>query len=307
MRARVRAWAIAVSCAVALPWGAAHAHDGRPLAPNDAWGAFTLQPLLLASMLLPLAIYLVGLVRLHRISTRAHSREVTCTLAGFATLFVALVSPLHRMGESLLSAHMIQHTLLLSVAAPLLVLGKPGVPMLWAFASRERRVAGRLMRMRAVRRPWRVVSTMSVATLVHAIAIWTWHAPRIYGLSLRDERWHALQHVAFAGTALLFWWAILQGRGAKRNSGVAVLCLFATAVHTGALGALMALSARVWYPHYEATSQLWGMTALEDQQLAGMIMWIPAGVVYVAAALTLMLRWLRSSDSGASLIGAGAP
>jgi cytochrome c oxidase assembly factor CtaG len=184
----------------------------------------------------------------------------------------------------------------MAIAAPLLVLGRPIVPSLWAMPKRWRQESGRWARGATVRGIWRAITAPAAAFTLHFIAIWTWHAPGLYDLSLRSEFIHALQHASFLGTALLFWWAIVHG-GRRIGHGAAVLYLFATAVHTSLLGALLTFTNSLWYPAYGATTGPWGLMPLEDQQLAGLIMWIPGGIVYAGAALALFASWLRASDA----------
>ncbi len=212
---------------------------------------------------------------------------------GWLTLAIGLVSPLHRLGEALFTAHMVQHELLMAVAAPLLVLGRPIVPFLWALPMSWRRTAGSLSSAGPVKRSWELLTLPSVAWVVHALAIWLWHAPALYQATLGSDAIHTLQHVSFLGTALLFWWALLRGREGRLGRPAAVIYLFTTAMHTSLLGALLTFADRLWYPLYEATTAPWGLTPLEDQQLAGVIMWVPAALAYLVAALALAATWLR--------------
>jgi putative membrane protein len=103
--------------------------------------------------------------------------------------------------------------------------------------------------------------------------------------------------VSFLFSALLFWWALLHGRARMRGYGMAVLYIFTTALHTGALGAIITIANHPVYPVYETTTRAFGLTPLEDQQLGGLIMWVPAGLVYVAVALALFAAWLRESEA----------
>jgi cytochrome c oxidase assembly factor CtaG len=140
-----------------------------------------------------------------------------------------------------------------------------------------------------------------VAFLVHAAAIWIWHIPALFERTLTSDVVHALQHLSFFGTALVFWWTIIHahapgGRSRALSFGMAVLLLFGTALHSGALGALLTFSRSLWYPAYGFASASWGLTPLEDQQLAGLIMWIPATFAYLVAALILFTNWLRASE-----------
>jgi cytochrome c oxidase assembly factor CtaG len=140
---------------------------------------------------------------------------------------------------------------------------------------------------------------------VHALAIWVWHAPRLYDAAVTSALVHALQHASFLGSALLFWWALIHGRNGRLRYGASVLYIFTTALHTTALGAVLSLASRPLYPAYASTAA-WGLTPLEDQQLAGLIMWVPAGIAYLVAALGLMAEWLREAERRTSRSEAAA-
>jgi putative membrane protein len=141
-----------------------------------------------------------------------------------------------------------------------------------------------------------VLATPSVAFALHAIALWAWHLPAAYQATLRSELAHSLQHTSFVLTALLFWWTILGTSRGGLARGRAILYLFLTALQTGALGALLTFATSLWYPAYTATTGAWGMSPLDDQQLGGLIMWIPGSIAYLIAALVLFAGWLRESE-----------
>ena len=291
----------ALALAATIVPAAALAHDGKPLAPHDVWSAWALDPWIVVPLALVALLYAAGLRRLWR--RAGTGRGVTRAMAaahatGWATLVLALLSPLHAMGEVLFSAHMVQHELLVALAAPLLALGRPGVVLAWGFPARWRPRVGRLLARPALRATWRALTLPFVAFLLHAAALWLWHAPRLYERSLTSDVAHAIQHASFLGTALLFWWSVLQplharGEAARRARGAAALSLFATMLHTGALGALLTFAPSLWYPAYATTTAAWGLMPLEDQQLAGIVMWVPGGIAYLAATLALMAGLLR--------------
>jgi putative membrane protein len=211
-------------------------------------------------------------------------------------LFVALVSPLHPWGRVLFSAHMTQHEVLMLIAAPLLVLGRPMAAFLWALPREwSHRVAG-WSNGRAWRGVWGLVSNAFVAWVIHAVVLWVWHVPALFEATVDSEWVHALQHGSFLGSALLFWWAVMHGRQRAMGYGVAVLYMFTTAIHSGLLGALLTFGRTVWYPSYSETTWTWGLSPVEDQQLGGLIMWVPACLVYVLAALLLFAGWLAESE-----------
>jgi putative membrane protein len=197
---------------------------------------------------------------------------------------------------------MVQHELLMVVAAPLLVLGRPLVPSLWALPrSTRQRLAGAAHRP-AVRVVWGAITRPVNAWMLHAAAIWLWHVPRFFQMTLASSAVHALQHASFLLTALIFWWALVHGRRGPNAGpraagyGAAVFYLFTTAVHTSALGALLTFSPTLWYPAYATSVSSWGWTPLEDQQIAGLIMWIPGSIGYLIAALALLATALRAAE-----------
>jgi putative membrane protein len=147
-----------------------------------------------------------------------------------------------------------------------------------------------------MRATWQFMSGAVTATILQAAALWLWHAPTLFDLALTSNGWHITQHLSFLVSALLFWSAMFHSKQAVGGRGLAVLCLFATSVISGALGALMAFSQSPWYPRYAMLGLApFGLTPVEDQQLAGLLMWIPGGLVHAIAALVLLGTLLRES------------
>lgn len=219
--------------------------------------------------------------------------QAACFAAGWLTLFGALVSPLHEWSEHLFAAHMIEHELLMAIAAPLLCAANPLGALLRGLPSAIRKAAVKAGGSAIVSLPWRWLMTPVVATILHAIAIWAWHVPALLDGTLVHEWMHRLQHISFLGTALIFWWSIL--RRPRREYGAAALHIFATMMHMSLLGALLALAPRVYYPLQCAGAIAFGLTPLEDQQLAGLIMWVPAGTLYIGAGVLAVGLWLSSA------------
>jgi putative membrane protein len=278
------------------------AHAGTPLEPHDLWAAWTFEPVTVAALALSAGLYGVGLRRLWcaaGVDRGIRRREAWAFAVGWLVLTLSLVSPLHALGSVLFSAHMTQHELLMTVAAPLLVLGRPLVPFLWALSPAWRRRTGRWSEAAPVSVTWRALTHPLVAFVVHGGAVWAWHAPALYDASVMSEAIHAAQHVSFFATALLFWWVALRGRAARGGIPASIAMLFGTTLHTGALGALLALSSTLAYSVYGATTGPWGLTPMNDQQLGGLIMWVPGGIAYVVAALVLVARLLRESETRA--------
>ena len=299
MRRRALVLAL-VGLAVPVP---ALAHPGRPPEPHDLWTAWAWEPWIIAALFVSAWMYSRGTERVWRrsgVGRGIRRWQAGCFAAGWVTLLVAMVSPLHPLGAALFSAHMVQHELLMVVAAPLLVLGRPVIPFLWALPVPWRRRVGGWGKAGPVRAGWRAGTNPFAAWLLHGAAIWLWHLPALYQSTLRSEWMHTLQHASFLGTALLFWWALVHGREGRMGYGAAAFYLFATAMHSGGLGALLTFTTRAWYPVYGGAAAAWGLTPLEDQQLAGLIMWIPAGLSYVIAGLLLVAAWLRESERRAT-------
>lgn len=275
-------------------------HDGRPLAPHDLWSSWSFEPAVVAGLAMAAGLYFFGLSRVWRSAGTGRGIrkwEAIAFGAGWILLAVALLS-LHHLSEVLFSVHMVQHELLMVASAPLLVLGKPMVAILWSLPISCRRASGSFAGQPWIKKPWERLTQPAVAWTVHAIAIWAWHVPGLFQATLESEMVHAAQHLSFLGSALLFWWSLLRVREGRLGRPAAVLYLFTTAVHTSLLGALLTFSTRVWYPIYTANTAAFGLTPLEDQQLAGVIMWVPAGLAYLIAALAVAASWLKETKSG---------
>jgi putative membrane protein len=152
---------------------------------------------------------------------------------------------------------------------------------------------GRLFQARGWSSLWTTLTDPLVAWALHALALWAWHIPGAFDAALENEGLHILQHVSFLGTALFFWWSVLghDPRG-RYGPGHSAASLFVTMMHTGALGALLSLAPNPWYAPYVATTLALGLDPAQDQQLGGLVMWVPAGLVYVVAALWVLGRML---------------
>lgn len=264
--------------------------------PGDLWSAWQSTP----SVVLPLIVsgtwYALGVRALWRRAGVGHGVrrwQAACFGAGLATLAIALLSPLDALAEALFSAHMVQHLLLLAVAAPLLALGEPLLPAMWALPERWRHGLGRWWRASpAAQRVVRGATDPLGVWLAQLAVLWFWHLPGPYLAALRDERLHALEHLAFLGTAFAFWWVVVQPIGRRRLAyGGAVVYLALSMMQSGALGAILAFARTPWYPAHAAGAAAWHLTLLEDQQLAGLIMSVPMSFVYIGAALVLAARW----------------
>jgi putative membrane protein len=278
-------------------WGEAEPRNFHELA--RAW---EFDPLVIIGLVLSGWLYFRGLRRLWQATKPGNgirAWEASSYAAGWLAIVIALVSPLHPWGRVLFSAHMTQHEVLMLVAAPLLVLGKPLIAFLWAFHHETARKISGWTKARWWQLIWKILSNAFAAWLIHAIILWAWHIPSLFEATIRNDFVHALQHFSFLFSALLFWWAVLHGRQKSIGYGMAVLYMFSTALHSGLLGALLTFTNSVWYPVYNRTAPFWGLTPIEDQQLGGLIMWVPAGIVYIIAGLALFAGWMRESEKRA--------
>lgn len=289
---------VSKSCAVAARLAAilfallcpsvAAAHGGADIEPGWTFDLWLTAPLAATAWLAG-----VGVAR-RWLFSRAQRRTLAAEGGWFAlawlTLAATVLSPLHEAGERSFTAHMIEHELLMMIVAPLFVLARPLPTLMWGLAPLWRRGLGQ-----AAARAWvrlRPLVRPMTATALQATALWLWHAPVLFELALTNEFWHAAQHISFFVTALLFWAAMFN---AQNDIGVRVLCLFATSIVSGALGAMMAFSASPWYAPYAALGMTpFGLSPAEDQQLAGTLMWAPGGLVHAAAALALLAPFLSS-------------
>jgi putative membrane protein len=232
-----------------------------------------------------------------RMRARAIGRiEAFCFAAGILSLILALESPLDAIGEDLFSAHMAQHLTLMLVSAPLFVRARPLIVFLWAMPRGLRRWFGRW---------WGGPIGRVFGILTSPISVWLWfcglfafwHIPGPYGWALRHEPVHVLEHLCFFVSAFAFWSVVIEPSGRRRlDYGASLMFVATAAVLSGLPGALMVLTSRPLYPIHAAGAARWGLSLIDDQQLAGLIMWIPAGFAYIVAILTLLVLWLRAAE-----------
>jgi putative membrane protein len=289
--------------AVALPWllpaGAQAHHLEGALQSAATW---SYDPWLLTPLYLTAIGFYVGTQRLWSSAGFGHgvsTRQVAAFWTGWVILALAITSPLHWLGERLFTAHMVEHELIMLVAAPLLAYARVNGALLWSLPAAWRSTAGRLFTRGPLAAVWRGTSHPATATLLHGGALWVWHMPALYARALENDGLHRLQHISFFVSSLLFWWMLFYGRGRGRHrttrEGISMACLFVTILHSGVLGALLTLSSRVWIPDQDLLAKEFGLTPLEDQELAGILMWIPTGLLYTGAGLLFANRWIAQS------------
>lgn len=262
--------------------------------PATLWKAWNGDWLILLNLCLFGSVYIRGIRRLWRKAGTGHSvtrSQAAAFVGSLFVLFVALISPLHALSEELVSAHMVQHMLLMVVAAPLFVMGSPRLVCTWGLSTSWRSVFVHLQRSldAAATGPPILLWTLYAATL------WLWHMPVAYQAAVVDPFIHDAQHLSFFGVACYFWNTMLVPlRRRGLHPLTAVIALFSTSLHAMLLGIFMSLSPVIWYEAYADRAIAWGLSSLEDQQLAGLIMWMPSCLVYPAAAGVGIGRWLKT-------------
>jgi putative membrane protein len=264
-----------------------------------------IEPWAAASLAASAVAYAIGVRRLWRRAGRGRgicAADVARFATGWLLVCAALLSPLDAWAERSFAAHMVQHEILMAAAAPFLVLGRPLEAWTWALAPSWRVALGGAVRAPWLRGSWRIATSPPGAWTLHAVALWAWHIPAVFEAALASEGVHIAQHACFLGTALFFWWSVFD-RGRRDADAASLASLFTTMGHTGALGALLTFAQHPWYASY-AAGPAFGLTPLEDQQLGGLIMWAPASLAYLAAALVIASRWLlpprRTAGSSAA-------
>jgi putative membrane protein len=269
----------------------------HPVAPSELWSAWHADPVVVAALALTVALYHYGVAHLGRLRQALGRGSVVCFDGGMAALAVALASPLDAAAASIFSAHMVQHMVLMVVAAPLLVCGRPGLVLTATRPARPRRLVRRIGTRAAMRRIARALFHPIVVCALATLTLWAWHHPALYETAVTHDLVHVLEHATLLVTAAAVW-AVALGRVRDPVPVPAAgLLLLATALQGGALGAILTLARAPLYTVHAAMAPQWGLSALEDQQLAGVLMWMPAGLVYVGAAAALLVRWFVDLDT----------
>jgi putative membrane protein len=246
-------------------------------------------------------IYLRGWHRLHGLLPNVISVwRLAAFMSGLFALWIAVGSPLAAFDDELLSIHMIQHILLMAVAPPLILLGAPALPLLHGLPQKfVRSGLGLFLR-------WPPVQWMG-HTLTHPVCCWLaatvaligWHTPTAFELALGSDFWHEIEHACFFATSILFWWPVMQpwpsvGRWPRWSIP---LYLFIGMMANDALSAFLAFCDRVLYPSYASASPLFAISPLDDQALAGALMWVFGSFVYLIPAVVITLQMLSPQGS----------
>jgi len=259
--------------------------------------------------ILPIALllYANGWRRLHAERPARYTiRQLGAFTAGIVVVLIAVASPVDAYGSVLLQVHMAQHMLLMMAAPPLLWLGQPLIPLLRGLPPRlAKRVLGPILTSSGLRSAGRTITHPFVCWTTFSITLAVWHLPRFYEAGLRSEAWHTVQHACFVLAAMLFWWPVVDVWPSRPvwARWMMIPYLIAADLLNTALSAILTFSNHVIYPHYESVPRLAGFSALEDQALAGVIMWVPGSIAFLLPAVILTVQLLepRGRASAASL------
>lgn len=258
------------------------------------------EPWLVASLLLSAGVYFRGWNILRRREPqRWNGWRLASFFGGLTAIFLALVSPLEPFATLLLQIHMVQHLLLMMVAPPLIWLGAPLFPMIRGLPAPVRTVwVAPLLRSRRLRRVFARLTHPLVAWPIYVGVTWFWHAPRFYDLALSNERWHLVEHAAFMAAALLFWYPVVRPYPSRPNWSPWLLFpyLLLADVQNTVLAAWLTFSSQVIYTHYANGPRIAGLTALDDQAAAGVIMWVPGSIAFLLPLFIIGLKLMRGTS-----------
>ena len=277
------------------------AHPGGPLLPPDLGAAWIIEPSVWIPLALSILIYAWGTYNVWKRAGRGRgitTRQWMSFIGAVLVLVLTLMSPLDSLSDQLFSAHMVQHLLLMLVAAPLLVTSDFQLALLWALPRRRAQALGSgFNQSESLSSGWRVLNNPVFVWIVFTMTMWLWHAPLFFQAALHNELIHTLEHLTFLLTAMLYWWVLFKrNRPDHVHYAMTIPFLFLTVLQSGILGALMTFTSEPWYPYYADFVNYWGLTPLEDQQLAGLIMWMPGGAVFTLLTIGYFAAWLRALE-----------
>jgi cytochrome c oxidase assembly factor CtaG len=261
---------------------------------HDILADWSLPIWLTLSILISAAIYLRGWLAIRKTRPVQFSGlRMASFFVGLAVLWLAIGSPIDGLADALLSAHMVEHLLLMSVVPPLLLWGLPVVPLLRGLPVLLRRsIVGPLLRVSWLRRFAHWLTTPVVAWLAMNVAFLGWHVPAAYDFALEHENWHAFEHLCFLFSSILFWWCIVQPWPARKHRlgwGILLYLVSADIVNT-MLSAFLAFCGRPVYTYYLNHANPFQVSLLDDQVLGAVIMWVLGSLVFLVPAMILTLR-----------------
>ncbi len=268
-----------------------------------SWTQWHAHPSIILGLLAFGGAYLLGVGPLrqrYRLGPPVEGWRVSVFLLGVLVLMGALLSPIHDLGERyLFSFHMLQHMLLMLVFPPLVLIGTPP----WLLRP--------LLRNTTVRGAASFVTRPVAAFLIFNTVLVFWHVPGLYDLALRERNIHILEHITFMGAAVIMWWPVLSPMSELPRAPYIgqMAYLFMVPTVSAILGAFITFSESVWYDWYAEAPRIWEISAKTDQEIGGLLMWVPGGAVFMASLIIVFLVWAgrsESDDSARLTNGAGS-
>jgi len=250
-------------------------------------------------------VYLRGWLHLRSTSPKPISaRRAGSFFLGMFLIWVALASPVGGFDHQLLTAHMAEHLLLMTLAPPLIWLGAPIIALRNGLPQRFLRVViDPLLRWQPARRAGKLLGQPMFCWLAAAAALVVWHIPGVFTLGLQSGAWHMIEHASFLASGLLFWWPVIQPWPSVSRPDLSIIVyLFLATLPCDVIAGLLVFGDRVVYSIYSSSSQRFGLSALEDQQCAGALMWTCVTVVYLIVGAILTTRLLSPQGSDSELV-----
>jgi putative membrane protein len=248
-----------------------------------------------ASLILVALIYLRGWLRLRRLNLDSvQAWRAGGFILGLFLIWLAIASPLSALDHEMLTAHMVQHLLLMTFAAPLILLGAALKTLLYGLPYRLVKIMDRSFQSTGLHQVWSALTHPVICWLGAASILVAWHIPAVFVLGLRSQMWHGIEQASFLATGLLFWWPVVQPRrsASKWPEPSLLVYLFLATLPCDLLSGFLVFCDRVVYPVYFSSSQPFGLSALEDQQCAGALMWTCVTLVYLIAGAIVTARLL---------------
>lgn len=265
---------------------------------QTVFAEWSLPPWLTAFIILPAILYLRGWLALRKTRPAQFTvLRLASFLSGLATLWISIASPLDGFADALLSAHMVEHLLLMSAVPPLVLLGQPVVPLLRGLPKFLRKpILGPLLRFAPLHRIGRWLISPPIAWVAMNATFVGWHVPSAYDFALRNETWHDIEHLCFLVTSLMFWWCIIRPwptAGPGMSWGLLLYLISADLVNT-AISAFLAFCGFPVYSYYVTGPHLFPVSPLSDQVLGAVIMWVIGSFVFLVPAALITYRLLQS-------------
>ncbi len=253
-----------------------------------------------AGLILAALLYLRGWLRPRRLDLdRVQAWRASNFILGLFLIWVAIGSPLSALDHESLTAHMVQHLLLMTFAPPLILLGAPVKTFVYGLPHRFAQVVGQLFQSTGLHKVWSALTHPAICWLGAASTLVAWHIPAVFVLGLRSQTWHGIEQASFLATGLLFWLPVVEPlpNSLKWPESSILLYLFLATLPCDVLSGFLVFCDRVVYPVFLSSPQSSGLSALEDQQCAGALMWTCVTVVYLIAAAIVTARLLSPHRS----------